>query len=114
MRVFAIETVGEFVGVGLADHTRAGIEETLYARRRSRCRRMGLEPNGIAVAGATSRNVVDILHGHRKTGERAPAAAVKCDVGMTRERVERVVWNHCGLCKVAGWRETVWRPRLKA
>jgi len=102
MHVFAVETVGEFIGVRFADHARAGVEEPLHARRGLFGRRMRLEPDRVAVAGAMPCDIVDVLHRHGEPGERACAATIERDVGVTRERVERVVRDHCGLCSLAG------------
>ena len=114
MHILAVEAVGQFVGMGLADHARAGREQTLDRGRGARRRRVSVEPYRIAVSGAMTGNVVHVLDGKSQTVERATRRSVQFDMGMAAERVVGIVGDHCGRCRIAGWRDTVLRPRLKA
>ena len=75
---------------------------------------MGLKPDRIAVAGAVTGDVEHVFDGEAQAAQRARGRAIEFDVGVAAERVIRIVRDHCGRCSVAGCRDTVLRPRLKA
>ena len=114
MHVLAVETVGQFVGVGLADHPSAGREHALDRGRGAHCRRMRLKPNRIAVAGAMAGDIEHVLDREGQAAQRAIRRSVHFDMVIAAEGVVRIVRNYCSRCRMAGWRETVLRPRLKA
>ena len=87
MDVFAVEAVGHFVGMGLADHVGARGEQSLDGRRGMIGGRMRLEPNRIAIARAVSGNVEHVLDAETASPQRAAAAALERHVGMPAERV---------------------------
>ena len=115
MRVHTVEAISHFVGMGLAYHSRAGGEEARDRGGRPGGRRMGLHPQWVAIAGAVAGDVEHILDGEVQTAQRTGDRSVQFDM---RVAAEGIVWiirhSHCGRCKVAGCRETVLRPRLKA
>ena len=71
------------------------------------------EPDRIAVAGAVAGNIEDILDRKGQAAQRAIGRSPQFHIGVAAEGVVGIVWNHCGRCSMAGWRETVLRPRLK-
>src|ERR1700728_3558958 len=114
MHILAIKAVGQFVGLSFSDHPGAGRKQTLDGRCRARRRRMSLEPDRMAVAGSTAGNVEHVLDGEAQAAQRTYGHAVELNMRVTAERIVRVVRDHCGRCKIAGWRDTVLRPRLNA
>ena len=90
MRVFAGQTVGQLVGMRLAEHVRAGIEQTLHRGRGDGCRRMCLEPFRAAEAGAMACDVVYILRTERVTRKRPPSGSGAFDVSVVAERIDVV------------------------
>ena len=114
MHVLAVEAIGHLVGVGLADHAGAGGEQALDRRGRSRGRRMGLEPDRVAVAGAMAGDVEHVLDGEGQAAQRTVRRAAQFDMGVAAEGIVGIAQHHCGRCRVAGCRDTVLRPRLKA
>ena len=121
MDIFAGQTVGHFIGERLAHHAGPGIQQALHRRRRDIGRRMGLEPGGIAEPGAGSGNIEDILDAERQAGKRTLGPARQRDVISAAERASRILGKnavgtgigHYGLCRAAGSRVKVCRPRLK-
>src|SRR4026208_915581 len=61
MEVLAIETVCEFIGMGLADKTPAIIKHRLYARCRAGCDRRLLSLQWMPASGSIPRNIEDVL-----------------------------------------------------
>ena len=114
MHVLAVEAVSQFVGMRFSDHLSAGREHTFNRRCCALSRLMGVEPHGIAVAGAMAGDVEHVLHGEGQTAQRTVRRPVHLDMRMAAKSVVRIVWDHCGRCSCAGWRDTVLRPRLKA
>jgi hypothetical protein len=112
MHILTVEAVGQFVGLGFSDHRRAGGEQALDGGSGARRRRMRLEPDRIAIAGAMAGNVVDILDREGQAVKRTCGRAIQRNVGVAAEGAIRIVWDHCGRCSVAGARDTVLRPRL--
>jgi hypothetical protein len=112
MYVLAVEAVGHLIAMGLPDHTGACGEQMINCPRGARSRRMGLEPQWVAVSGAVIGNVKDILDRHGLTPQRATRR--ERNVRVTAEYAERIVQDHCGRWSLAGSRDTVMRPRLKA
>ena len=75
---------------------------------------MGLKPQRIAVAGAMAGDIEHVLDRKSQAAQRAIRRSVPFHMVLAAEGVVRIVRNHCGRCIIAGWRETVLRPRLKA
>jgi hypothetical protein len=96
------------------DHLGAGREQALDGRSGARRRRVRFEPDRIAVAGAMAGNVEHVLDGEGQAEQRTFRRTVQFDMGVAAESVVRIVRDHCGRCSIAGWRDTVLRPRLKA
>jgi hypothetical protein len=61
MEVLAIETVCEFIGMGLPDKNPAIIKHRLYARRRAGGDRRLLSLQRMPASGSIPRNIKDIL-----------------------------------------------------
>ena len=102
MHVLAVEAVGQFVGVGLADHAGAGREQALDRGSGARRRRMRLEPQRIAVAGAMPGDIEHVLDRKGQAAQRAIRRSSQFDMVVAAEGVERIVRNHCGRCMLAG------------
>ena len=75
---------------------------------------MGLEPDRVAVAGAMTGDVEHVLDGECQAAQRTFGRAGKLDLRVPAKGVVAIVHGHCGRCRVAGCRDTVLRPRLKA
>ena len=114
MHVLAVKAVGQFVRMGLPDHARAGGEQTLNGGSGACRRRVGGEPDRIAVPGAVAGDVENILDGEGQSAQRTVGCPIQFDMGMAAERVVGIVRDHCGRCRITGARDTVLRPRLKA
>ena len=114
MHVLAVDAVGHFIAIRLADQAGSGGEQALDSRRSALCGWMGLEPARMAVAGAMSGDVEHVLDGEAAAEQWAGWAAFESNVVVTAERVEPIVDAHVSRWSCAGSRETVMRPALKA
>ena len=88
VRVLARQAPRHFLGVGLADEVRAGVEQQLHRGRRARRRPVRAQPVGTAEAGPLAGDVVDVLHGEGEARERPARRALHFDVGV-RGRTRR-------------------------
>jgi len=59
-------------------------------------------------------DVEHILGGEGEASQRARRHAIQRDMGVPTKGVIRIAHGYCGWCNVAGCRDTVLRPRLKA
>jgi len=96
MRVLALQTVGEFVGLRLAHYVRASIQESSRHRRRTCRGPMRAQPVGAAEAGPVPGDVVDVLHAEGETGERTPPRAAHGDVRVPAECIQRIAFEYAG------------------
>ena len=55
---------------------------------------MRLEPQGMPISGAMTRNVEDVLDRHGQPLQRAAAATGESHMGVTAEGIERVDQGH--------------------
>jgi hypothetical protein len=95
MPVLAIEAVRKLVGLRLADHPRAGVEQSLHGDRGAIGGNVSLEPARIAESGAVSGDVIEVLDAERRSAQRSVGRAVtqRAYDGKTRPayRAENVV-----------------------
>ena len=90
MPVLPVQAIGEFVGMGLADHPRAGIEQALHRDRRPIGHGMGFEPHRIAEAAAVSGDVIEVLDAERSPAERPCGRTFHSDMRVPAERTQRI------------------------
>jgi hypothetical protein len=118
MHILAVDAVGQFIAISLADQAGSGGEQALDRRCGAPCGRMGLEPARMAVAGTMSGDVEYVLDGEAATEQGAGRASLDSNFVVAAKRVERIVDAHVDTHVLrwsrAGSRETVMRPRLKA
>jgi hypothetical protein len=57
MHVLAVKAVGHLIAMGLPGHTGTRREQTINRRCGAKCRRMGLEPQGVPVSGVVIGNI---------------------------------------------------------
>ncbi len=114
MHILAVDAVGHFIAISLANQAGSGSKQALDRRRSALCGWMGLEPARMAVAGAVSSDIEHVLDGEAAAEQGAGCAAFAGNLGIAAERVERIVDAHVARWSCAGSRETVMRPRLKA
>ena len=63
MHILAVDAVGQFITVSLADQPGSGGEQAVDRRRRMLRGRMGLEPSRMAITGDVSRYIEHVLYG---------------------------------------------------
>ena len=96
MRVFAIEAVGQLVGMGLADHVRTGVEQTLHRRRGGARHAVRRQPVGAAEAGLVAGDIVNVLGAEGESRERAARGSGKLNVGVAAESAEGIAIENAG------------------
>ena len=89
VEVLTVEAEGEFIGDGLAQHIRAGVEQRLHHGRMARGRLMGGEPIGIAAASHPAGDVEDVLHRKGQALQRAARGAGDSKIAVRTEGAGR-------------------------
>src|ERR1700684_1750657 len=104
MHIFAVEAVGEFIRMSLADHPGARGKQAFDRRRRLSRRRMCCEPDRVAIAGAMTLDVENVLDREGQSVKGTISRTHKRDIGVAAKGVERVPRGHWGRCSTAGRR----------
>jgi len=90
MRVLAHQAEGDFVGDGLADQTRAGVEQVLHAARRAVGLDVRARPVGIAAAGHVALDIEKILRREGQPLQGPGRGAVDGDQAVRNEGAKPV------------------------
>jgi len=93
MRVFAVQAVGQFIGLGFSEHVGTDSEQRHHNGRGACRRRMGGQPVGAAESGFMSGDVVDVLDAKGQAGERPRAGAGHGNMGVPAECAQRIIRN---------------------
>src|SRR4029077_17681016 len=91
VHVLAVDAVGHFIAVGLANQAGSGGEQALDSRRSALCGWMGLEPAWVAVASAISGDIEHVLDGEGAAKQWAGWDAFESNVLVVAERVKPIV-----------------------
>ena len=91
MGVLAENAARQFVGMSLADHLGAAVDENLHDWRRARRRRVRRQPIRISGAGHVPGDVEQIFRGKLQAGERSASGARQIGRRMRAEGIQRIV-----------------------